>query len=96
MQKQLPLAIGIDIGNVAMAVWGDMHVHQPSLAVADKHEAIGELAVVLTQGPDLRAGELDTSLEGLVDKIIMKGLFVACDARTSIVFLLVGWHGSPP
>ena len=63
MQQQLALAIGVWIGDVAMRIRSNVQIVQPDLAVTDKREAIGQLAIILVKRADLCAGQHDTDLE---------------------------------
>ena len=70
LQEQLPLAPGLMIEAVAVAIFGYVAVDQPDLFAIDGRIALRDRAFAAAQGFHLGSGQLDTRLEPLLDEIV--------------------------
>ena len=67
VEEQFAGPVRLRVGAVAVAVGGDMEGVEPGLAVFNPAEGVGEVAVTGADGLNFRAGQDNTSLDGLQD-----------------------------
>ena len=87
MQKQLALAVGVDISNVTVTVRRDMNIVQPRLAPANQNETVGKLAIVLAKGSDFGSRQLDAGLEAFEDLVFVERTAILRDGLSFALHL---------
>src|SRR3954468_18273118 len=79
VHEHLALAAGGVVGPGALGVLGDVHVLQPHLAAVDGGEAVDQRRTTGTQALHLGAGEHQTHLVGVQDRVVVPRLLVLGD-----------------
>src|SRR6476646_5159638 len=79
VHEHLALAPRGVVGPGALHVLGDVHVLQPHLAVVDRGEPVDERGTAGTEALDLGAGQRETDLVGVEDRVVVPRLLVLGD-----------------
>lgn len=90
VEQQFAVTVGRVVVVGAEAVFGDVHVLDPDLAVDDHAIGVGQATLALTDGLDLGTREDDTRREGLDDLIVERRLAVL--DIDGIVVVVVACH----
>jgi hypothetical protein len=95
VQQQLAAAVGIVAAvHLGVVVGGDVHGHEPCLAVVDAGVGVGELHVRGPQRLHLAAPQHHPGLDGLEHLVVPPGAAVGGDELGSWAGLGAG-HGDP-
>src|SRR3990172_6136004 len=84
MEQQLPLAQGVVLFDRGLLVGSDVDTVQPHLVVLHLRVALLQADASGPDGLDLRAGEGDARLVGLLDEVLVTGTAVGGDGALAV------------
>ena len=102
VEEEFAGAVRLRVGAVPVAVGGDVEGVEPSFAVFNPAEGVGEVAVAGTDRFDFRAGQDNTGFDRLQDRVIvaspavvdLDGFQGASPRRPERAFRKISWRGS--